>query len=355
MEVRRVLFRSSWWATHTYDEDDEPTELLQKYSIKISHPKKDEITDSEIKRLMDEEQSKSIESAESYEEAWSWFHNKSGVEICFSIKIDGNNTKNLYKRIEGTNTFKHLASRTRGRSGDSVDIYDSVSNKIPQTIELDTTDDIVWVRSEGFADEDCLQSLRDKYNMQEGFVSPRSAGVSLLRLGNKDKEDLKHLRVATFKISCCDKVSSSIDLARSLGMETTVYILRKDCPKEFSSFKIWLKEVLDEMYVLGKDAKLPSDGVVAEVNNQKLFYTMGEKNQYFGGNIALKMNQWGANNYQAILKNIQVVNRGRKFSFIGEIEPTKVCNGNTVKFVNLFNLSIIQSEGIKVGDRKSVV
>ena len=144
------------YLARTYDDDPIPYEVASKYGIRLKSPNNPPASDK-IQQLMDEEQSKSIQPLENYEEAWEWFKDKSGVELAFSTKVDGINTKNLYQRIGDSHTYRYLASRTRGRTGSSIDITHNVKRRLPQEITLEHNDqEYVWVRGEGFAAPDKL-------------------------------------------------------------------------------------------------------------------------------------------------------------------------------------------------------
>lgn len=341
------------YVNRTYDDDPIPYDLLEHYGF--SRPEqeftnffvddKKQSTD-DIDTLIKVEQSKSIQPVETMSEALSWFSGKEECEFIFSLKVDGINTKNLYQRVS-ENEWVLARSETRGRKGDPFNISKNMKKIIPERFVCDKPNmpDNFFVRGEVYVEKNSLEHLRKVYNELDGLKTPRSAGISFIRVEHKE-EDYKFCHCKVFKTGYGETTSDSIDLAEALGYETVPYVVVKGCPKDTTKLKLWLTKIISKFSDLAVREDIPADGVVCEVNQMKDFYTMGEKNQYFGGNIALKINQFGSDIYTSKILDLELKQQGEKFSCVALIEPVTVKSGVTVSRVNVFNLDIMIKNNI---------
>lgn len=337
-----------------YEDDDFPSQAFSIFRVPIKEYQIEEnkyllgqntsrITrwESELK----DEESKSIFPIETVSEAYKWFLATNGQKRIVSLKVDGINTKNLYT-AKGLRA-KHGITVTRSRKGSGIDVTDSMSRIVPQEVILDTSlDQTLFIRGEAYVPSKSLPYLREKY--YKDYKIPRSTAMSVMRVRLKD-EDMSHLKLLVFKTGLGHTVEEGYLTAKKLGFETPPYI--KTDKKFFSQFEFetWIQEVMDDFYRKGLEADIPSDGLVAQVNDLKTQKDMGEFGNYNHGAIALKFNQWSSDVYHSVVKNILVIPNKEKFSYVAEIEPTTIKSGVQVSRVNIFNAEIMIRTGINVG------
>ena len=334
------------YCKRTWSDDPTPYELLNKYGFSI--PK---VEVENIDEIMSEEHSMSIRPVTTFDEAWEWFQDKLDLELIFSIKADGINTKNLYKKVDDNN-WVYYGSRTRGRKGNNIDVTKNLSNVLPQviTIKGDTSHlpDNIWTRNEVYVQPSDLPTLRKKYNREDSLITPRGAGISMMR-SEYNKEDFKYLHSTCFRTNIGDNVAESIQFSASHGFESMPYIVVNNLPKDRGRFLVELNKIMTELWQLSLDFEIPSDGIVVEVNQQVSSSKMGFSEQYRDCNLALKFNEWSSDQYTSVVKKIHVMQISSVYSFVLEVEPVITKSGATITRVNGFNLGILQRNKIYVG------
>lgn len=326
-----------------YGVDCEPYELAENNYKILSKTSRLSKWETELQ----DEESKSIYPLESISQAWSWFYDKLGKEIVLSLKVDGINTKNLYA-LTDSNQLRHEVSATRSRSGSGIDITENMSKVLPKTLNLDKQESqTVFIRGEAYVPSKALPYLRDKYN--QPYKIPRSTGLSAIRVGF-NPEDMHLLKLKVFKVGLGDTVSEGYEIAKSLGFDTPPYeVIKVPAHLTAETFEEWLNPILDKYKKIGTEEDIPSDGLVAQINNLTDFNERGSFGNYNHGAIAIKFGPWQSGIYQGIVTRIQIVPKRENCSYVATIEPVTVASGVDVKRVNIFNADIMIANNIKVG------
>ena len=318
----------------SYDDDPVPSQLLQKLGI-------EEVSTgvpTEYYTYLDEDKSNSIRAVRSYDEVWEFVQNNSGKDIHVSLKMDGVNSKTLYK--DG----KYQLTLSRGRASNSLDYTQGAERILPRRID---GEGFVKITAECFVTEKSLPVLRQKYDVDK-YKTSKSAAVSLLRVPHDD-EDYKDLNALAFRVDGIPfrSVHEEYEYLESKGFTTPPHFVTS-VPKciNFEDFKIWLKKsVFDRMAAFKEE--YPSDGVVFEVDTLNDFYE--EKNQYSDRQIALKFEQWGFEMLRGKITDIQIEQRRVYKSVRIKIDPIKSSDGCNATYINGFNPGIIIENGLYVG------
>lgn len=329
------------YLTRTYDDDPVPVQLLDYIGVKpvFGALNKDRL---DLYGYLNEEKSFSIESVTSYEEAYTFFLKlvENQLDFVVSLKLDGVNTKMLYMND------KFALSLSRGRSSDSLDFTDNSARILPQT--LNTGKDILRVTGESYVVNEGLPVLRKKYDKDDGFVSGKSAAVSLLRV-SYDTEDYQFIKTKVFFAEGLDDtLTGTFEKLKDNGFDTVPYkkISWKDIPIEKEKFNSWLKaEVFD--YLADEGKGIPSDGVVVEVDD--LNWVGEVHNQYVSRQLALKFEQWSYQLYKGVITNILVEQRRVNKSIRIEIEPLTTVDGCKAAVINGFTPAILIANDYCVG------
>lgn len=325
----------------TYDDDPIPEELLKEVNYKkVEYDIPTDNKETYYKYLNDEK-SLSIKSVTDYEEAYKFFsrYREEKQDLMTSMKLDGNFSKSLY--IED----KLVLSLSRGRSGNSFDFTNTIKNTIPKVIDTGIKE--LKVYAECFVSTSYLETLRRKNPKHSGYVSPKSAAISLLRVEH-DKEDYAFLNVIPFFIEgLSDKIDETFRKATDLGFTVVPHKLLswEDIPVKKDDFCEWLKKEVFDYFAELKEV-YASDGIVVEVND--LNYTGITKNQYVDRQLALKFEQWSFDIAQGIVEDIVWEQRRVNASIRLKIKPVNV-NGTTAQWINAFNPAIVINENIKKG------
>lgn len=335
-KIRDNIPEADEYLNRTYDDDPIPIKLLEEIGVDVSDCDSGKYYD-----YLNEEKSFSIKSVTEYESAFKFFsrYRDEKKDLMTSMKLDGNFSKSLY--VDGN----LLISLSRGRSGNSFDFTDTIKNVLPNYIGGKWHE--VKVFAECFVDNDYLPVLREKYGSGGGYVSPKSAAISMLRVKH-DEVDYEHLKVIPFFIDgvACT-ISDSFKVAEDLGFNLVPHKLIKwgEIPSDKDEFCVWLKkEVFD--YFAEYMGTYASDGIVVDVDDLK--YIGYTKNQYVDRQLALKFEQWGFDLAQGVVEDIIWEQRRVCASVRLKIKPVTV-RGTTAKYINAFSPAILIKEGINVG------
>lgn len=328
----------------TYDDDPIPYEFLEEMGIKPIVPTSS--TDRvELYNYLNEDKSFSIASVTEYSEAFNFFSRlrEEKLDFCVSLKVDGVNTKNLYV----DDRFALSLSRGRGE-GDSFDYTDNEAKVIPPTFS--TGQKIMKVTGESYVMDEGLVALRKKYHKPDGYVSGKSAAISMLRVAH-EREDYCWLKTRIFSAEgIADTMGEMFEKLQIAGFDVVPYVVWswKSIPEDFDEFKVWLKKsVFDMMWEKGKG--IPSDGVVVEVND--LNWVGTQHNQYVSRQLALKFEQWSYQVYEGIITDIKIEQRRVNKSVRVEIEPLKTSDGAKARIINSFNPAILIHNDLYVGKK----
>jgi NAD-dependent DNA ligase len=327
----------------TYDDDPVPYELLKEIGVKPIQTVSSGIG-SEYYSYLNEDKSLSIKSAHDYETAFEFFRMLRSAKQDFvaSLKMDGVNTKMLY--VDGE--FKISLSRGRN-AGNSFDYTENSAKVMP--FHFDTGAKTQKVVGESYVLEEALPYLREKYKKPNGYVTSKSAAISMLRVAH-DREDYKWLKTRVFSVEgFTDTHAELFEKLQQVGIDVPPYkkFSWKEIPADFDSFKVWVKkEILDVIWEQGKG--IPSDGVVIEVNDYS--WLGEEKNQYVSRQLALKFEYWGNKYYKGVVKDIKVKQQRVFQSIRVEIETVRTHDGAKAEFINCFNPDILFQSNAQIGN-----
>lgn len=326
-ECRAYLERS-------YDDDPVPVKLLQTLGMEITQP----TVPTEYYEYLDEDKSNSIRAVRSYEEVWEFVNEHRGKLLHASLKMDGVNSKTLYK--DGI----YQLTLSRGRASNSLNYTQGAKRVLPRRI---SDNGLTKVTAECFVTKSALPKLREKYD-SEKYKTSKSAAISLLRVEHS-YEDYKELNAFAFDTDgdefarVQDKYKSLEDAGFTTPPHFTVEVPEN---QKFEEFCKWLKhEVLDKLAVFKEE--YPSDGVVLEVDD--LLETYAEKNQYSERQIALKFEQWGFEYLRGKITDIQIEQKRVYKSVRIKIEPIKSSDGCNATYINAFNPGIVIQNNLYIG------
>lgn len=350
-DVIKVTNPDSVYLKRHWQDDPEPTELLSFYDLDCCI---DEDVSDRVKSYRDKllyNKSYSISPIRSYEDAYEWFKTVEGYNLIFMLKIDGINVKVLFDRTTG----EILVASSRARKDNGLlDYTESVSKKLNGRVKLDISklhDNIGVCYCEGYVDFKGLTVLRDYYPTKD-FKSPRSAGLSVLRVPVED-ELMKYFHLCLFKVDDYGrKLSECLDDLDNRGFETPAYITDRFVDTGFDDFKAWVDSILKPLDEYRVANGIPCDGVVVEIDNQVDFRNQSSTETYSSGNAALKFGPWEAQCYTSVVKGIVVESSSKSKENKGVkllIEPTMLSNYNVVDFVDGSNLRKIINRGIVPG------
>lgn len=326
----------------TYDDDPVPVRLLELLGKEpvfgIRHEER-----AGLYNYLNEDKSFSIRSVVSYAEAYPFFQRlrETRMDCMVSLKVDGVNTKMLY--VDG-----HFAlSLSRGRAdGDSFDYTDNSAKVVPAVLKSGKK--MMKVTGESFVTEEGLPVLRERYGKPSGYVSGKSSATSMLRVEHAF-EDYKYLKTLIFSAEgLADTLGETFSLLEQSGFSTVPHKLVKwqDIPGAAKEFEEWA-EIEIFSYFLKTGKGIPSDGIVAEVND--LNWTGTQHNQYLSRQLALKFGPWAYQVYRGVITGIRIEQRRVYKSVRIEIEPLVTADGNTAKIINSFNPSILIENDLYVG------
>ena len=326
------------YLNRTYDDDPIPVELLKELNLEhfIIEQKGSK---SKYVSALDEEKSLSIRAVTSIDEVFSFVEGVRGQDLIMSLKLDGVNSKSLY--VNGD--FELCLSRAR--AGEGIDYTKNIRNILPS--KINNTSKFTKVFSESFVFESYLPTLRELD--PSSYKTPKSSALSLLRVTH-GAEHYKYLKSLAFAVEGVDGLNTKEDEFKYLkdnGFETAPYVVFKSesIPKDRILFEKWLLKVCDLFH--SKTLAVPSDGLVFEVND--LSYDATINNQYSTRNIAIKLSHWKHKKSKGIVEDIILEQRRVKASCRVKIKSTQTADGCSADYINVFNPSIIISQGITIG------
>lgn len=337
--------------SRTYDDDDIPYDLVRKY-LGAEHIVK--VGDkAEYVDILDEEKSLSIMPHENYRVTWNWFNNNRGVDLHFSAKVDGVNSKNAWTPNE-TNPLEYLfrVSLSRGRKTNSISFTKTMCKIVPLKIVPQYSMPNIRVWGEVYATSEVMDRLKEKYtNGRISFASSKSTAISLLRT-EYPEEFYDGLKLLAFDCDCpAETVHETYQYLEQYGFETPPNMLIKaeEVPDNFEDFKPWLYEKMTYIWEESQKRGIPTDGMVVNIDNKRA--TSSINNQYSSRNIAVKIEYWSYKYYVGTVKDIVLEPKRIKYSCRVEIEPLKTEDGSVARYVNTFNPSILFDNDIKIGSK----
>lgn len=127
----------------SYDDDPIPVKLLKALNMEVVYPS----VPREYYDYLDEDKSNSIRAVRSYEEVWDFVNSNKGKLLHVSLKMDGVNSKSLYKN------GKYQLTLSRGRASNSLDYTQGAKKILPKFID---GEELTKVTAECFVTKKCI-------------------------------------------------------------------------------------------------------------------------------------------------------------------------------------------------------
>lgn len=296
--------------------------------------------------ILNAEKSTSIMPLRSVEETYTWLKQAPAVATHWSLKVDGVNTKMLFKDNGGGIDV----AVSRGRAADGWDYTEAVSMVVSYQ-GIDVSELAGRITGEGIVDPSALEMFRVKYAGKD-YKSPKSTAGAMLRAPQFfDKEDYKYLHLYPFEIADTRK-DIAFERLRKCGFAPPPDITIPDGGIPLDSiegFEEWLTTtILDPLWEDGQKRNIGSDGVVlqllTDVENDRA-------DKYSDLNIALKFSHWTEAEYTSIVKDILCEQRRVEMSVVLEIEPVTTRDLNVATRVSVGSSAILVEDNVRVGDR----
>lgn len=351
-----------------WDDIEEPKELLDKYNLGSYNLRYSEIGDNEkYNTYMDslyDAGTKSINPSYSLKDSYERMMSLCSItdELCISLKVDGVSIRNIIE-LDDNGDWNLVASLSRSRESKGFDYTDGMKLAVSNSLKFNkdfgevhekTGNRIIFAFGEAYVKRRSLETLREKYNMQGTWKTPRSTALSMLR-ATVFEEDYEYLKFKCFKLSVGNSLSGMYEVAKEAGLDVVPYevVSTKDIPKDYNTWEVWFNNILNKYYDIQCKEDIEADGIVVAINNQNTFNRLGESSnsKYNNGMFSCKVGPWGSSLYYAKVVNIHFENDGNtsEYSVVAEVEPTVVSTGNTVTRVNCFNLKILVDNNITIG------
>ena len=341
-----ILLQRHW------SEDPLPMQLLMKYNLPYVDNKQSEYLEelelpSEILELQKEylnnyssryndSSQKSIELIQDYDTIFNRVEEIGrGTLLHASIKADGQNYTAVYFR-------GHLVlAKTKGRTGNPMDITKVMRIVLPKYLELD--EEVVILSGELVCYKHSLPYLRENY--KQAFKSTRSAVSSLLRGGLSEEDIHQHLRPLVFKVRSehLHTLEEEFRWAKDRGFNVPAFIT--------FTYNSWedMIELFNYFSPFKEQLPYSSDGLVLAINDNETFYAQGETSHHYLGNLALKVGVWNPGYYVGIVTDIKWSWGEETVSPEAVIEPVLVSHGAHVTSIPLNHVGRMVEHNIVPG------
>lgn len=351
-----------------WDELDEPVELLNKYNIPRNTVTYKEIGQNKyFEKYMDslyEAGTKSIRPEYDKYDIYDRFVRLKSItdEVVISLKVDGVSTRNILEEENGK--WNLVASLSRSRESRGFDYTDGMQLSVKRdltfpegtgSIHEGSGKRVLFSFGEAYVERSSLEYLREKYNKQNTWKTPRSTALSMLR-DTIYPEDYKYLKYKCFRLDVGCKLSEMYELIKSAGLDTVPYevIKTEDIPTvNYRIWEMWFDDILVKYRNIQNEQDIEADGIVVAINDQARFNSLGTSTdgKYNNGTFSCKVGPWGSQLYESKVVKIHFDNTGNtsEFSVVAEVEPVKVETGNVVTRVNCFNPKILIDNKINIG------
>lgn len=261
-------------------------------------------------------------------------------DMLCTFKLNGHAFRAVYKNGE------LVEATTRGRKNNAVgrNITYHLKAIIPNTIAEWKNIDLVEIRGE------LLVRVSDFERVLSSKLKTPLASVTSLVRDSVTDEELSYLKAVCYK--CIpygenaiefDTLASEIGTLERLGFEIPYGVLVRgvNANNLFSKCQQVI-QFMQKKYEEDKVMDYDTDGVVMAVNSNEEFYSLGSYDNYWRGNVALKMgNKWGAEIYSGIIEEI-LYEPGKSYIVPKAlIKPVRTVNGSTVTKVPLYNVGVM--------------
>lgn len=342
---------------HSYEDDVEPTELLQKYNlsfVKANNQTSNTVISSNITHL--DTDSISQRPVRTPEEAYQWYKQFNGVTVCHSLKIDGVSVRALISGSSG----QLIQATSKGRVSDTLsDFTATVRNILPSVIYSNNNKKFsqqTLISLEGVVTNSGVPIINEIYNRD--YKNGRSAALGLLGT-SVDAAYKEYLKLFAFQINnSYTYYSDGLAALRDCGITTVPYRLDKFEDTGFDNFKIWINDIMKDLTSHAQELDIAADGIVARVNSNSLYSTQEESSLYSNGSIALKFGEFGPDVYDAIVENISLEFENKsseEFTVKLYLKPFQTNDNKTIRKITGYNLKYIIDRNINVGSQIKVI
>lgn len=355
---------NSFLVLKTWSELEEPTELLQSsnYYILSENLKKQNqlnsntVNDSvyflpienmklrtkhlkETKEYFNQFIPKSIDSIESETASEEWLKELLGkdesIELSFSLKIDGWYSDVLYYK------GYYIGAFTRGRAdGDQRDISIAMSYVMP--MKIDTDELYVAIAVEAAMNKSSLEILKKK-DPSRNWKSPRNSMSTLLM--NSLTEDYYRFIIPYghgVKGIFFDTAEEMYSFMQQQGITSTHNVTITVSKTS---------EIINLIQYIGSMAlDIPSDGIVARVNQTSQYMSYDTIGKYDTAIRAYRLFEWQSDIFISVVTGIGTSDNAKYTSLNLQIMPVTISNNQTITKLDADNLDRILRSEIKVGD-----
>lgn len=259
------------------------------------------------------------------------------------IKMDGLAVSLVYNN----GALQYGATRGNGYIGEDITENLKTVRAIPLTLRKESkyfTTDRVEIRGEVYLSIKSFEAL-NKIRLTRSepyFANPRNAAAGSLRQLDPKIAASRNLDFMAYGFLGIktETHEQEHEIAKDLGFPTGKY--NQFCPNIESIIKLW-----HEWAKLRPQLPYQIDGMVVNINDEKLFAKLGIVGKSPRGAIAFK---WPAEEVTTILEDIKVqVGRTGNLTPVAYLKPVIVA-GSTVSRATLHNMDEINRKGILIGD-----
>lgn len=350
-ELRAKLEAEGYKFNPIYEDDEFPLESFKRAGLSQEEIKgilaSTTPDSSEHADMLMDSPCLSINSTNSYEEAFLWFRTVMGQDIVLTPKIDGINTRRGFKYEDGR--LNYCVALTRGRSANSLDVTENLRYITPRIKDTKGITTNLVVHSETFVPAKHIPYLCQTYNMK--LTLPRGAGMSMARTSRYAIEDYWMLHSPVFRVDYGATLTEGLDKAKELGFEVVPYWHFSYNGEDFSTFKQKLDALMREIKDVADSLDYITDGIVAQVNDMMHYAASDISKGYSTSNLALKIGLWQPGVYESTVRSIVIQPQDEQCNCVALVDPVIAQGGQTLQRVNLFNPDIMISAGILPGTR----
>lgn len=259
------------------------------------------------------------------------------------IKMDGLAVSLVYEN----GALVYGATRGNGQVGEDITENLKTVRAIPLNLRKESkyyTNNRVEIRGEVFMPINIFQNLNLKMQNERKilFANPRNAAAGSLRQLDSKITASRNLDFMAYGLIGIDMVTheKAHIIAKDLGFPTGKY--NQFCPDIDKIILLW-----HEWEKLRPKLPYQVDGMVVNINDEKLFEKLGVVGKSPRGAIAFK---WPAEEVTTILEDIQVqVGRTGNLTPVAYLKPVVVA-GSKVSRATLHNMDEIERKNVLIGD-----
>lgn len=294
--------------------------------------------------FLNETESLGISAVTSFSDAFEWFKAHVGQEVVISAKVDGINTRRVYRYDNGFLNYR--AALTRGRRSDPINVSSNMRYASPLQIKTDINADLL-IYSETTVQTPAINVINEKYGTD--YTLPRGLAIALMRVDRYSAEDYSHLQSFVFRVDYGDTLAGGIELAKQLGFKTVPYVLYTYTGVSFDLFKEEISKIMHDLKKVTDSWNIVTDGMVAEINSRSDYSSLAVTNGYSSGNIALKIGLWCPGVYTSEVRSFDFSQQADRCSCVAIVNPVIAQGGQTISRVNCYNPSVLFNNGITIG------